>query len=200
MSLALRSNRLNTSSASLHVRRELVADAQVGERRRLRALRVVFDQRPRPEVAQLELAEPRAEVRRPSRRARPPCRPIRGCGRRAAIVVGVKRARETREVGVEQQPGRRRVVVVPLDAAAPARAARLGVAGVADEDQLGAELQVPERERALQAGHDLGAHAELAALRAHERRRPDRAGSPLLGVDRGGRRRARRCCGSRGRS
>ena len=61
-----------------HVALELVAQAQVGERGRLRAPRVVLDQRPRPEVAKLELAEPRPEVGDRQRRATRPSRSRRG--------------------------------------------------------------------------------------------------------------------------
>src|SRR5689334_21097318 len=46
----------------LDARRDLVADAQVGEGGRFRAHRAVFDQRARAEAAHLELAEPRPEV------------------------------------------------------------------------------------------------------------------------------------------
>ena len=208
MSLALRSKRLKTSSATLHVLRDLVADAQVGERRRLRALGVVLDQRPRPEVAQLEVAEPRARGRARSRRARRRCRPSRGRSGPASVGSSVvKRARETRDVAVEQQPRRRDVVVVELDALPLARPARLGVAGVAGEDELGAELQLPERERAS-AGPGrsrCGCRARRpssarAAATLRDGVRVGRIGGELLRLDRARSRRARRCCESRSRS
>ena len=59
------------------------------------------------------------------------------------IVVVKSRARD-RDVGVERQPGPRRVVVRPLDAVPVARTTGLGRSGVADEDQLRIEAQRPE--------------------------------------------------------
>ncbi len=121
-------------------------------------------------------------------------------GMRLADRIGVGEARaRSREVGVEQQPRRRDPVVVPFDAAPAAGPARLGLAGVADEDQLGAELELPEGERALQTRDDLGAQAQLAAFRADQRRHgPDRIA--CLRCDPWRSSRARRCCGSRCRS
>ena len=172
MSLAFLSNRLKTSSASSHVRRDLVAGAKVGERRRLRALRVVLDQRPRPEVAHLELAEPRpvvgdgdAERRHLLDRAG---NVVAGAVRVGAGEAGVR----DREVGVDQQPGRRPVVVVPLDAVAPARA------GSARSRRRRRRTPAPSRAaaaraRASSAGRERSRvrSAELAALGAHQRRR-----------------------------
>ena len=54
---------------------------------------------------------------------------------------------------------------------APARAARLGVAGVAAEDELGGLVEDEQADRRVEPGHDLGAHADLGALGAHQQRR-----------------------------
>ena len=171
MSLALRSNRLKTSSASRTSGVDLVADAQVGERRRLRALRVVLDQRARSEVAQLELAEPRPEsahghAERGDR--------LDGAGNVVAgavrIGAGEAGARQAKSASSSSQG---------IDAASGcstrcrgAGSARLASVSPASPTNTSSEpsLQLPERERALQAGNDLGAQAELAALGAHQRR------------------------------
>ena len=60
-------------------------------------------------------------------------------------------------------------MVVPFDAVAIARAARFGLAGVADEEQLRVQFERPQGERALQPGDDLGARSELETLRANQR-------------------------------
>ncbi|KIT81886.1 hypothetical protein QT20_00065, partial [Staphylococcus aureus] len=58
------------------------------------------------------------------------------------------------------------VLVGPLDADAPARPARLGGAGVADEQQFGIEVEHEHGKRRGQPVDRLGADAELGALRA----------------------------------
>ena len=55
------------------------------------------------------------------------------------VVVGETGRATSDEVAVERQPRPRAVVVRELDAVAVARAAGLGRAGIADEDQLGIE-------------------------------------------------------------
>src|SRR5207248_128698 len=57
-----------------------------------------------------------------------------------------------------------------LDAASAGYAARLGRAAVAGEDELRGDVEVPKRERRLQARDGQRAHAELRAARADERR------------------------------
>jgi hypothetical protein len=70
------------------------------------------------------------------------------------------------QVGVHQQPGHGCPAVVPLDAAALAAAAGLGGAGVADIDQFGIEVELPQRQRALQARQRLGAQSQLQPCEA----------------------------------
>lgn len=59
---------------------------------------------------------------------------------------------------------RERLIVGPFDTEAPARTAGLGGAGIADEEQLGVEIEQPERQRALEIGDNQGAPAILKAL------------------------------------
>ncbi|EEF23425.1 conserved hypothetical protein, partial [Ricinus communis] len=58
-------------------------------------------------------------------------------------------------------PGQRHVAVVPLDPAPPARPVGLGRAGIADVDQLRIEVQLPQRQRALQPRQPFRPQAEL---------------------------------------
>ena len=73
------------------------------------------------------------------------------------------------DVELEAEPLVGGVVRGPLDAAAPAGTARLGGAGVADEDELGVELELEQRDRGVEALDRRGAHAEVDALGAHQR-------------------------------
>ena len=114
------------------------------------------------------------------------------------VVVAEARAR-LGEVRVERQPGRRREDVGPLEAEAPARPAGLGGARVADEEQLGVDVQAPD------APARPGSPRRPACARPAPRRGRARSGPPgrpaRRCADRGSaRRRARRCCGSRGPS
>ena len=170
MSLALRSNRLKTSSATLTFGGELVADAQVGQRRRLRAHAVVLDQRPRPEVAQLELAGPADRGRRRSRRATPTLSIEPGMQLPAGSSSREARPRH-REVGVEQQPGRRRgsgcsIRCRGAGSAGSARSSPASPTKTSSEPSFSCH----SASELCRPGNDLGAHAQLAALRAHQRR------------------------------
>ena len=179
MSLACASNRLKTSTASRSDAAEPVAGLEVDEARRLRADRVVLDQRPRAEVAPAHAAE---DVLHAVDGGAADTTVCDGAGDDVAgrVVVGEARLRE-RRVGVERQPRTRRVVVGELDAVAVARAAGFGRAGVADEDQLGVEAQRPQRQRS-----SAGAGCARCGRRP---RRPwrapaasrGRAGSPVAG-------------------
>ncbi len=84
-----------------------------------------------------------------------------GCGLREACVGGG-------QVHVQQQAGPDHVVVGPLDAVARAGAVGRRVAGVAHEHQFRIELELPQGHRALQAGDELGANAQLQALGPHQ--------------------------------
>ncbi len=75
------------------------------------------------------------------------------------------------EVGVDRKPRDRPVFVRELDPDALARAACLGVAGIARKQDLGCLVEHEHRDRAVEARDDLGADADLGALRAHEERR-----------------------------
>src|SRR5262245_17725782 len=83
-----------------------------------------------------------------------------------ALVCIVPEARAgDRHVEVEREPLGRRVVVGELDATAAARAARLGGTRVADEHQLGVDVELPERERALHASGGVLAPDHIALQR-----------------------------------
>ncbi len=58
----------------------------------------------------------------------------------------------------------------PFDPDAPARPAGLGRAGVADEEQLRVEAEIPQGNRGLEPANADGAHADLRTLRADQRR------------------------------
>ena len=85
------------------------------------------------------------------------------------VVAGEPRARE-REIGIDRQPRREPRVVGPLDANPPAWPARFGRPCIADEQQLGVDPQVPQRDGRLQTANANRAQADLRALRAHQRR------------------------------
>jgi hypothetical protein len=61
-------------------------------------------------------------------------------------------------------------VIGPLHADATARTARLGGAGIADEQQLGIIIENEQRDRSLEIGNDLAAHADLGAFGPHQER------------------------------
>ena len=89
--------------------------------------------------------------------------------RAGGIVVAEARAGE-REIAVDGQPGRQPGVVGPLETDAAAGPAGFGRPRVADEQQLGVETEIPQRDGRLQPANANGAQADLGALRADQRR------------------------------
>src|SRR5262249_1169366 len=92
---------------------DLVACAQVGEGRRVRADAVVLLERPWPEVAHLELPEPGTEFR--YRRAEGGDLVDRARDVVAHWIVLREPRVRRRQIEVEEQPGTCDVMVVPLD-------------------------------------------------------------------------------------
>src|SRR5207302_9102969 len=80
----------------------------------------------------------------------------------------------------------RDIAVRPLDAAAQARAARLGGARVSPEYQLGVQGEAPQRERGLKVRNHLGAHPDLLPARLDQsgdsRRGGDRRSARIVAV------------------
>ena len=96
------------------------------------------------------------------------------CVDRAGDSIAIRRAAgeaclRPGEVRVERQPRRWVVEIGGLHAPAAAWQAGLGGTRVADEKQLGINVENPQRERALQAGQRGRTDAEFRALRPHER-------------------------------
>src|SRR5690606_15034284 len=84
------------------------------------------------------------------------------------IELGELRARQ-RELDIERQAVVRPVVQRHFEAVAAARPARLGIAGIADEEQLRVELEVPERRGDVQPLREEAAEAELDLVRIDQR-------------------------------
>ena len=152
----------------VHLGRYAVAHAPVHQRGGFRAHRVVFDQRTRAEVPQLQGTRPRAEVvDRHCQRSHA----FDGAGNAPAFrcAVAETRLREG-DVGIDRQPIGGLVVVRQLEADPLARPAGFGGAGVTDEHQFGRQLQLVHRQRGLQARQRRSAQAQFEALGARQRR------------------------------
>lgn len=120
---------------------ELVAQARIGQRGRGGAHAIVFHQRARAEVAQLEGGRPGALVGQ-GHAERSHLVDRAGNEIAGRVALRIARARGG-QVQVEQQPRRGNIMVVPLDAMAAAGAARFGLAGVADKQQFGIDIEAP---------------------------------------------------------
>ena len=146
MSLALRLNRLNTSTFTLTswlIRYPTRAYASVvaAERWLLSSINGRG-----PKIARLELAKPRTELGdgRANRR-----HPIDRTGNEVAHVatalnqaLGEARVGR-RQIQIEEQPRSRDIVIVPLDAVPLARPVRFSIAGVAGEHEFRAQPKLP---------------------------------------------------------
>ena len=109
------------------------------------------------------MTPPRTRARRRPARDRPP-------GRRP-----VNRARDNDEIGIERSArAAANSSCAQLDARARLGPASLGRAGVADEQQLGIEIEPPQRRGRLKCGSAIDANADLLALRARPAASRDR--------------------------
>src|SRR6202035_1058116 len=147
--------------------RQVIADPPVDLARRVRAHAVVLDERPWPEVAQAQGPKEVGEAVQGDARRGDPFERLRDVLARrvevgeTAVAVG--------EIGVEGHAVARAVEVGELEAGAPRGTAGLGGAGVGGVDQLRIEVQAEEGERRLQARHEVGPRADVAAPRPHQR-------------------------------
>ncbi len=152
---------------------ERVAEARRDRRTRTGPDAVVLDQRTGPEIAHLHAAEPTApdllEAEAGADHA------FRGAGdvapRRCRIVGRETRIRVSR-VEIEMEPGGEGRVQRILHTDATARSRGFRGARIADEHDLGIEVEDEGRQRAGRPLGGTGAHADLGALRAHEEGRP----------------------------
>src|SRR4051794_33631103 len=147
---------------------ETVAGAGIENEGGQRADAVILDEGTWAEIARLQRAKPTRFIAEghgtalnPSRRA--------GDAIARRIEIGKARAGIS-EVEIERQPRRRLVLVGPLDADAAAGPARLGGAGIADEQKFGVEIEYKDRDRTGQTFDRLGADTEFGAARADQQR------------------------------
>ena len=151
---------------------EFVPELQIHERGGGRLLAGVLNQDARAEIAEahspVEAAQPRfAKVMNGNAGIQ---RRLDGFGHPRADRIMVRKAGVgICEIQIERQPRRWRVKVGQLHTPAAAGAARLVVCGIAVKDQLAVQVKNPEHERALQAGQEGVAHADLCTLGFHQR-------------------------------
>ena len=142
---------------------ELVADAGVHEESGIGTHTAVLDERPRSEIADADPAEPTLNNIIHGRA----CGDHGLDGARDVIARGIvilEAGPGEREVRVQHEPRPGPAIIGPFDTEALARTAGLGGAGIADEEQLGVEIEQAERQRALEMGDDQGAPVILKAL------------------------------------
>ena len=164
---------------------ETVAGPRVEYQRTQRTHAVVLDQRTRAEIAPAQRAEPAGIS---AERHAPAGNPGWRAGNAVAgrVEIGEPGAR-IGDIEIERHPRLDFVLIGPFDAHAAAGPARLGRAGVADEQQFGFEVEHEQRQRTSEIFNCPGADADLGAPGAHEQGDAIEQRDLVIGIDGDGR-------------